>query len=145
MTTTVTIQASDLASVGDKVIALDDRYKALKTELEDVKVQRNLALEEAYELGVRTYKDHTIYKTAPPTTVTSESICDYDVANGTDLLGEYLEWYRKECEVKVTASAFGRFLSEMHPDLADGIREAVTVPADTDRCEYAIRVRKVKE
>lgn len=137
-------EPQDGRSAAERAVELDRRYKALKAELEDVKTERALALEEAVAAGWDGLDGYRFVRSKPPMTVTEDSIVQYDLDHGTDHLGGFISWWRRSCPVRISASAFGAYLASLGlgAEADRAVLDEVTVPSEAERAEYSIRAPK---
>lgn len=131
-------------TAAQRAIQLDREYRSAKDRVEELKTERNLAIEEAFSNGIRDLDGYKFVKAKPAQTVTVESITDYDMKNGSNLGDEYIRWWRENCEIKVTATSFQKFLDHMgfDGDRKKDLLDAVLVDAEQDRCEYQMKAPK---
>lgn len=131
-------------TAAQRAIQLDREYRSAKVRVEELKTERNLAIEEAYSNGIRDLDGFKFIKAKPSKTVTVESITDYDLDNGSDIGGEYIKWWRENCEIKVTATSFQKFLDSMGYDetVKKALLDAVLVDSEQDRCEFQMKAPK---
>lgn len=134
-------------TAAQRAIQLDREYRSAKVRVEELKTERNLAIEEAYSNGIRDLDGFKFIKAKPSKTVTVESITDYDLEHGTQLGDEYIKWWRSYCEIKVTATSFQKFLDYLPDSIYDenakkALLDAVLVDSEQDRCEYQMKAPK---
>lgn len=135
-------------TAAQRAIQLDREYRSAKVRVEELKTERNLAIEEAYLNGIRDLDGFKFIKAKPSKTVTVESITDYDLEHGTHLGDDYIAWWRANCEIKVTATSFQKFLDHLLDSMGydenakKTLLDGVLVDSEQDRCEYQMKAPK---
>lgn len=132
-------------SLAEVAVKKEQIYRALSDQCKDAKVERDLAIEAAYEVGQTSYNGYRIIKAQASKTVTEDSVTDYDIEHGTDYAGAYIAYWRKNCPIKISAKSFQEFLDTV-PELSEADRlkilEAVLIEQDKDACDYRIMAPK---